>query len=271
MEKKFVLRGVGAGALAGLLAFVFARIFAEPVIAKAIDYEDARDQAQAVLDRAAGLAVEVAGSDPFSRTVQEDLGIAVALVVFGAALGALLAVVFTLVQRGSGSHIRPRTLALLLAAGAFVSVYLVPFLKYPANPPAVSADDTIEARGSLYLGLQVVSVIALVLCVQLGRRLARDRGSYQASLLAAAAYVVAMTVAFLVFKDVHETPGPLRDASGRIVLGGFDPDVLYDFRLYALGGQLILWGGIGLILGPWAEKALAQAGRPVVRRESVPV
>jgi hypothetical protein len=270
MEKKFVLRGVGAGAIAGLLSFVFARIFAEPVIAKAINYEDARDQAQAAIDRAAGLVVEAAGTDPFSRTVQEDIGLAVGLIVFGAALGALLSVVFTLVQRGSGSHIRPRTLALLLAGAAFVSVYLVPFLKYPANPPAVSADDTIEARGSLYLGLQVVSVIALVLCVQLGRRLARDRGTYQASLLAAAAYVVVVAVAFLVFKDVHETPGPLRDADGKIVLGGFDPDVLYDFRLYALGGQLVLWGALGLILGPWAERALAAAGRPVVAPEPVP-
>ena len=45
---------------------------------------------------------------------------------------------------------------------------------------------------------------------------------------------------------------------------------LYRFRLYALGGQLILWGGIGLLLGPWAEKALVRAGRPVVVREAVP-
>ena len=270
MEKKFVLRGVAAGAVAGLLSFVFARILAEPVIARAIDYENARDQAQSVLDRAAGIASEVTAADPFSRTVQEDIGIAVALIVFGAALGALLAVVLTLVQRGSGRHIRPRTLALLLAGGAFVSVYLVPFLKYPANPPAIGHEDTIESRGSLYLGLQVVSVISLVLCVQLGRHLARSRGTYQGAVLAGAAYLVVVVVALLAFKGVHETPGPLRDASGRIVLGGFDPDDLYRFRLLALGGQLILWGGIGLLLGPWAERALVRAGRPVVVREAVP-
>jgi len=271
MEKQFVLRGVGAGAVAGFLSFVFARIFAEPVIARAIDYEGIRDHAQAVLDRAAGLAVEPAVPEVFSRTVQEDIGIAVALVVFGAALGALLSVVFTLVQRGSGRHVRPRTLALLLAGAGFVSAYLVPFLKYPANPPAIGHEDSIESRGSLYLGLQIVSVIALVLAVQLGRRLHRERGAWQASLIAGAAYVVVIAVAFLLFGDVHETPGPLRDASGRIVLGGFDADDLYQFRLYALGGQLILWGGIGLLLGPWAEKALVRAGRPVVVPEPVSV
>ena len=267
MERKFVLRGLASGALAGLLSFVFARIFAEPVIARAIDYEGARDAAQAALDRAAGLPVAPAGSELFSRTVQEDIGIAVALVVFGAALGALLAVVFTLVQRGSGRGLRPRLLALLLAAGAFVGGYLVPFLKYPANPPAIGHEDTIEARGSSYLLMVVLSLVALVLAVQVGRALARSRGVWQASLLAGLGYAVVVGVVMALLPAVHETPGPLRDSSGTIVLGGFDPDDLYRFRLYALGGQLILWATIGLVLGPWAERSLRQSGRPVVSRE----
>jgi hypothetical protein len=267
MERKFVLRGLAAGALAGLLSFVFARIFVEPVIARAINYESARDAAQATLDKAAGLPVAPAGTELFSRTVQEDIGIAVALVVFGAALGALLAVVFTLVQRGSGAHLRPRVLALLLAGAGFVSVYLVPFLKYPANPPAIGHEDTIETRGSLYLTMQIVSVVAMVLAVQAGRVLARRRGAWQASLLAGLGYVVVVGLAMALLDPVHETPGPLRDAYGTIVLGGFPADDLYRFRLYAVGGQLILWGVLGLVLGPWAERALRQSGRPVVSRE----
>ncbi|MBN6547760.1 CbtA family protein, partial [Actinacidiphila bryophytorum] len=47
MEKKLILRGLLAGAAAGLLAFLFARVFAEPQIGKAIDYESGRDAAQA--------------------------------------------------------------------------------------------------------------------------------------------------------------------------------------------------------------------------------
>ena len=211
-----------------------------------------------------------AGPELFSRTVQEDIGIAVALMVFGMALGALLAVVFTLTQRGSARNLRPRTLALLLAGAAFVSVYLVPFLKYPANPPAIGHEDTISARGSLYLVIQVTSVVAMVLAVQLGRVLARTRGSWQASLIAAATYVVVVGVTMALLDPVHETPGPLRDASGTIVLGGFDPDDLYRFRLYALGGQLILWGVLGLVFGPWAEQVLRQPRRHAVRREPVP-
>lgn len=257
MERKLVLRGIASGALAGLLSFLFARIFAEPVIARAVDYESARDAAQRALDKAAGLPVPASGPELFSRTVQEDIGIAVALIVFGAALGALLSVVFTLVQRGSGRHLRPRVLALLLAGAAFVSVYLVPFLKYPANPPAIGEEDTISTRGSLYLVMQITSVIAMVLAVQLGRTLSRTRGVWQASLLAGLGYLAVVGIAMAVLHGVHETPGPLRDPNGTIVIGGFPADDLYRFRLYAVGGQLVLWGTLGLVLGPWAERALA--------------
>jgi hypothetical protein len=270
MEKKLVLRGLLSGALAGLLSFVFARVFAEPVIARAIDYESARNAAQALLDRAGGLAPTPASPELFSRTVQEDIGIAVALVVFGAALGGLYAVVFTLVQRGSGVGIRPRVLALLLAGAALVGVYLLPFLKYPANPPAIGHEDTIQTRGTLYLVMQVVSVVAVVLAVQLGRVLSRTRGLWQASLLAALALVVVMGAVMAVLPALGElpdnvaqfghhkteTPLPLVDANGKIVFPGFPADDLYAFRLYALGGQIVLWGALGLLFGPLAERAL---------------
>ena len=42
MEKRIIARGLLAGALSGVLAFVFAGIFVEPVIGHAIDYKDGR-------------------------------------------------------------------------------------------------------------------------------------------------------------------------------------------------------------------------------------
>jgi thiamine transporter ThiT len=57
MERRLILRGFLAGTIGGLLAFVFARIFAEPLIQRAIDYEEGRAAAQDALDRAAGLNV----------------------------------------------------------------------------------------------------------------------------------------------------------------------------------------------------------------------
>jgi ABC-type dipeptide/oligopeptide/nickel transport system permease subunit len=178
MAKQLVLRGLLAGALAGLLAFVFARIFAEPQIQAAIDYESGRDAAQAALDKAAGLAAEPAGPDLFSRTVQANLGIGIGMMLFGIAMGALFAVVYA-VCLGRVRNLRPRTLAVLVAAGGFVTVYLVPFIKYPANPPSIGHPDTITDRGGLYLLMVLCSVVFLVLAVWLGQRLQARWGNWE--------------------------------------------------------------------------------------------
>jgi len=52
MEIRVILRGALSGFLAGILGFTFARIFAEPYIQKAIDYESGRDDAIAANPRA---------------------------------------------------------------------------------------------------------------------------------------------------------------------------------------------------------------------------
>src|SRR6201999_588586 len=77
MERRFILRGFGVGALGGVLAFVFARIMAEPFVQKAIDYESGRDAAQDALRKAAGLALAPADPEVFSRGVQRNVGIGV--------------------------------------------------------------------------------------------------------------------------------------------------------------------------------------------------
>jgi hypothetical protein len=269
MEKRLVLRGVFVGALAGLLAFVFARIFAEPQIQAAIDYETGRDVAQAVLDKAAGLPAEPAGPDIFSRTIQANLGVGVGMIFFGIAMGALFAVAYA-VYLGRVGHLRPRTLALLVAAGGFLGVYLVPFVKYPANPPSIGHPDTITDRGGLYLLMVLCSVIFLVTAVWLGQRLTARLGNWNASLLAGAAFVVAIGIVMAILPSLGhlavneqqfgnqttETPLPLTNTSGTIVYPGFPADVLFDFRLYSIAAQLILWATIGLVFAPQAERLL---------------
>ena len=56
MEKRIIWRGVLAGAIGGVLAFLFAKLFAEPQIQKAIDYEEGRDHAQEALNATAGIS-----------------------------------------------------------------------------------------------------------------------------------------------------------------------------------------------------------------------
>ncbi len=278
MEKRLILRGLAAGALAGLLAFVFARIFAEPQIGKAVAYESGRDAAQAALDRAAGLPGEAAGPDLFSRTVQADVGIGVGLVLFGAAMGAVFAVVYA-VCLGRVGNLRPRSLALLVAGGGFLGFYLVPFLKYPANPPAIGHEDTIRARTGLYLIMVVCSITLLALAVWFGQRLRPRFGNWNATLIALGALAVAIGIVMALLPPLGhlaanrrdfgdhatETPLPLRDRQGTIVYPGFPADVLFAFRFYSVAAQLLLWSAIGLVFGPLAERVLGPALRPAGR------
>src|SRR3954447_22944111 len=191
MERRLIGRGILAGAFAGLLAFLFSRIFAEPVIDAAIRYESGREAAQNLLNQKAGLPIAADGPDIFSRTVQANVGIGVGVVLFGAAIGAMFAVVYT-VCLGRVGNVRPRVLALLVAGGGFLGVYLVPFLKYPANPPAIGHAETIKQRGGLYLAMVLASVALLAGALALGRRLQPRLGNWNASLAAGLAFVVAI-------------------------------------------------------------------------------
>ncbi|MDX6254614.1 MAG: hypothetical protein QOJ11_948 [Frankiales bacterium] len=272
MERKLIGRGIIAGAFAGLLAFVFARIFAEPVISAAIRYGSGRDAAQAVLDKAAGLPTAADGPDIFSRTVQANIGIGVGMILFGAAMGALFAVVYTICL-GRVGNLRPRVLAMLVAGAGFLGIYLVPFLKYPANPPSIGHAETIGARGGLYLGMVLASVVFLVLATMAGQRLQPRFGNWNASLLAGAGFVVAIGIVMAVLPQLGhlaanqahyglhatETPLPLTDATGTIVFPGFPADTLAAFRLYSVAAQLLLWSALGLVFGPMAERVLAPA------------
>ena len=109
MEIRVIGRGALAGFIAGVLGFVFARIFAEPLINKAIDYESGRHDALTALNQAAGRPVAPDGPEIFSRTIQSAIGMFSGIVAFSTAMGALVGVAY-LVLHGRFT-VRPQTLA----------------------------------------------------------------------------------------------------------------------------------------------------------------
>lgn len=240
-----------AGAIGAVLAFAFARLCAEPVIGRAIAFEDGRTDAE----NARG--VHEHGAELFTRGVQSGAGLGFGVLTFGVAMGALFAVAFCVVYART-STVAADHLSWLLAAGAFVAVYLVPFVKYPPNPPAVGQSDTIGARTGWYLVMVVLSIGLAIGAVWLRRRLAARYGAPNATLLAVAAYLVAIVAVAVALPSVDETPEPLRDPAGTIVYPGFPADVLYEFRLLSLATQLILWTGIGLVFATLAGRLLRQ-------------
>ena len=251
MEKRLIARGLLAGAIGALLAFLFARVCAEPVIGRAIAFEDGRVDAE----DAHGLHEH--GAELFTRGVQANAGLGFGVLIFGVAMGALFGVLFCLVA-ARVKRTGPQQLSVLLAAGAFGAVYVVPFVKYPPNPPAVGQADTIRARTGWYLVMVLASVVLAIAAVWLARRLAARFGAWNGRLLATATYLVAIAAVMALLPAVDETPGPLRDASGVIVYQGFPADVLYEFRLLSLGTQLVLWATIGVVFATLAGRMLGE-------------
>ncbi|MEV5651159.1 CbtA family protein [Nocardia sp. NPDC052254] len=272
MEKRIIGRGVLVGAIGGLLAFLFARILAEPIINRAIDYEGGRDEAHTQLEQAAGHSMPgMEETELFTRSVQSNIGIGFGMIIFGAAMGALFAVVYCLFI-GRVGKLTPRNLALCLAGGMFAVLYAVPFFKYPANPPSIGNPDTIKERTGLYLLMVVISAVAAVGAVWLGRRLQARLGNWTATIVAGLAFVVVVTaIAALLPALGHlaanralgdaatETPRPLTDASGKIVYPGFPADDLYYFRFYSFAAQVILWTVIGVGFASLAPRLFGRA------------
>ena len=261
MEKRILGRGLLAGALAGVFAFIFARIFVEPVIGRAIDFEDGTSAAHEAMETAAGHGHSHGdGAEVFTRSIQANFGLGFGVLAFSVAMGALLAVVFCVVY--GRTKLSARALSAIIAGGMLVSVWIVPALKYPPNPPAVSSDDTITQRTLLYVVVLVLSVGLMLGATLLTRRLLARFDLWNATLLGAAAYVLSMAVVFVLLPSIDETPGPMRDSAGNIVFEGFPADDLYEFRLYALATQVLIWVTIGLVFGALATRVLEGKRQP---------
>lgn len=259
MVRTLLIRGMLVGLFAGLLVFGFARFLGEPAVDRAITFESAMDEAKAKSEAARGMP-GMEEPELVSRRVQASIGLLTGVAVYGAALGGLFALVFA-VAHGRMGRLGPRAVAALLAAGAFVALYLVPSLKYPASPPSVGEPATIGMRTGLFFLMLLISVVAMTVAVMVRQRLAARSDGWSATLIAGALYLAVVIVAALLLPAVNEVPE------------GFPATVLWQFRVTSLGMQAILWTTIGLLFGVLTERAMAanfrfQPGgrpQPVVR------
>jgi predicted cobalt transporter CbtA len=242
MMKTLLVRGMLAGLIAGVLAFGFAYAFGEPSVNTAIGLEESGGHEHS---HDAGAAPAPAAEEPelVPRDIQSTVGLLTGVVVYGVAIGGLLSLAFAFAQ-GRLGNLRPRVTSLLLTAGAFAVVFLVPFLKYPANPPAVGQPGTIGSRTELYFGFVAVSLLVGIFATVLGRKLADRLGAWNGFLLAAAGYVAVIGVVAWLMPVVDEVPAT------------FPASTLWSFRTASVGTQVTLWLALGLAFGAFAEKAL---------------
>jgi hypothetical protein len=223
----YLRRGMAAGLLAGLLAGLFAFVVGEPVLDRAIALEEASESAH--------------HEEVFSRSTQK-VGLFFSTGLFGVTVGGVFGIGYAFFRERltAGSDL---VRSISLAAAVFVGMFLIPFLKYPANPPSVGDPSTIRERTASYFALVVLSLLAL-LAAWLATRALKARGFNAPGrrLIVGTGLVVAVTVLFLLLPA-----GPSAD--------GFPSGVLWAFRFSSLGTQMVFWAGLGLLFGWLCERA----------------
>jgi hypothetical protein len=235
----YLRRGMAAGLLAGLLASLFAFLVGEPILDRAIALEES---AQVHAHEGGGHA-HGGGEDEetFSRTTQK-VGLFFATGLFGVTVGGVFGIGYAFFRERlvAGSDFKR---SISLAGAIFVGAFLIPFLKYPANPPSVGDPSTIRERTAAYFTLVVLSLLAILLAWLAARALrSRGVGTPRRRLTVGAGLVVVVGVLFLLLPAAPSA-------------GGFPSGTLWAFRLSSFGTQLAFWAGLGLLFGVLCERA----------------
>jgi hypothetical protein len=212
----FAGRGGLAGACAGLVSGLFSLVFAEATIDRAIELEHGQHGG---------------GAELFTRNVQHA-GLVVASVLAGVAIGILYGVVYAMVHRRD-PQADPWARALGLAGAGFLGVSVLPFLRYPANPPGAGDPATIDARTAAWLAAIVIGLATVAAAGEVRSRL---RSSAPMRDLATAGVVLlGVVTVFLLPAPPDEVHAPA--------------GLLWTFRLCSLASIAILWWGLGIGFG----------------------
>ncbi len=245
-------RGMIVGFVAALLSFGLLKLVGEPAVDRAIAFESAMDEANAKAERDAAVA---RGENPppykeepelVSRPVQAGIGLFTGVTVYSIAFGGLFALAFAICY-GRISDWSPRVTAAVVAVMGFLAVYAVPILKYPANPPSIGNPDTIGLRTAIYFGMIILSLGAMIAAWNVRNRLIEQHGAWNATLIGAAVYLVAVVIFAIAMPPLNEVPE------------GFPAVVLWQFRIASLGAQAIMWTVLGLGFGAWVQRDFAAA------------
>jgi predicted cobalt transporter CbtA len=180
------------------------------------------------------VALEGGGHDElFSRGTQQ-LGGMVAAVLYGAALGAVFTLAYALVRHRLRTADDWRASVALAVAG-FAAVFLLPFLKYPANPPAVGDPDTIGRRTALYL----VAVAWSLVATWGGWRAWRTLVAKGVAVAAPATLAIWVALATVGLVALPANTDPVNAAA----------TLIWQFRLATVAGAAAFWSVVGMVFG----------------------
>ena len=155
--------------------------------------------------------------------------------ILGTSMGALFGIVFAYARNvlPGKNHIKK---AIVLSAIMWFTIYIIPFLKYPANPPTVGDTETVVLRAILYLSFIAISGFGVVGFYQVYKRLQKRK-----RIIAFIGYAAFISATFIAMpENPDEITAPMELVNG--------------FRVMSVVAVSIFWISVGIILGAFWEK-----------------
>jgi hypothetical protein len=231
---------VVAGLLAGAITAGMHSLVLEPLIERAIELEEHASRAHG----------QPSGEPVVDRPTQR-WGMVLGFLVYGAMWGMLFGVLAYFAQAVRPSAWTMARYGFFLALLVGWSVALLPFLKYPANPPGVGSAESIGYRQWLYVGFLGLSIMGTALAMGLSRwrrgtapMATAGRVHWAWGLGFYVIYAVVVYVAMPANPDPVEMPGAL----------------VWPFRAIAFLGLMLFWavlgGAFGWLMGEGVPSSL---------------
>ncbi len=218
-----------SGAIAGTILGAVNQVVVEPYIERAIQLEmDGAVQSGEIIN-----PIEFAAYRFWQRG-----GEIVAGTILGLSLGSLFGIVFAY-GRGLAPGSTNLKKALFIAGIMWLALFLIPALKYPANPPAVGDPETIYQRQGLYLAFLAISGLSA-----LGLALIYNRANIAAPakrVVIPAIYVAIVAGAYFAMPaNPDEISAPM--------------DLVVSFRIVSALTITMFWALLGIIFGAFWDK-----------------
>ncbi|MBP0133462.1 MAG: CbtA family protein [Nitrosarchaeum sp.] len=149
-------------------------------------------------------------------------------VIYGISLASLFGIIFVFSQNSlPGKDIKK---SIILGLVIWIVIYLIPFLKYPANPPTVGEPETIVLRGILYLSFIAISGFSALVFYKIYKKLKTQK------FLAVLAYLFFIAIVLFVMPgNPDKITAPL--------------ELVEHFRIISVLTMTTYWISLGFIFG----------------------
>jgi len=220
----FIIIVIASGASAGLILGGVNLVFVEPSLDQAIGIENQHLFATGQEKDTVEFQTKYEGYRTWQKTGQILAG-----GILGISLGSLFGIVFALSRNLLPGKTDIRK-SLILAGIMWFTVYFIPFLKYPANPPTVGDPETLVLREILYVTFIAISGFSALGFYKVSKKLKTKK------FVAVLGYFVIVLITFIVMPD---NPDQITTSM----------DLVNNFRIMSAFTISVYWLALGIILG----------------------